>query len=499
VDTEKTFRHLLSLSWQSAAYGVGVFGQQAVAYLTLPVLTKYLSRTDYGVVSVLIALLSFINVISNAGLPAATFRMYNEDDHPSARTRVLGTSQVLFFGYALLMTAVVLGGAEYISLHLLGNTIYVDVIRIVGIYLVASTLINYGNIILRIHVRPLQKSVHNILWLLAEYGLVIGLVVFMHLGIKGYWLGRLIGGFVALAGMWWLVHRFISWQISMRQFREIVRYALPMFPATMALWALRLVDRALITTSVGLNEVAIYEVGYKIGLLTGMVNVPFLAAWPQFAFSSMKKRDAPRIYRDVLTSVAAGSLFLGLGVIMFRDELVIMFSTSEYARASTLVPWIVLSQIAWALHPVLSLGPKIKRNTTVLAWVTGVAAFMNIALNLFLIPRIGILGAAIATFVAYTILVILEYVIGRSYFPFPLDWSRLGKLSLAGLGVYCFAFLLESVTLSPWFSFGMRMLTLGVGFPTFLLLLRFVSWKQIRQMATISLSVLQNRFNCTSP
>lgn len=492
--SDSSFRPLISLSWQSVAYGIGVLGQQLVTYLTLPILTLYLDQADFGVVSVLIAFFSLVNVISNAGLPAATFRMYNENDDPDLHIRVLSTAQIMFLGYAVALTICVFVTAEQISVLLLGDGGYANLLRLVSLYLVTYTLTSYGHIVLRIEVRPLAKSLHSIFWTLAEYGLAIWFVVQFQKGVNGYWWGRLLGSLIAMVGVLWLIRRSLHWRFSWIQFREMFKYALPMVPATLALWALRLIDRALITNIVGLNEVAIYEVGYKVGMLAGLITVPFLAAWPQFAFSAMHKPNAPRIYKNVLTFLAVGSTFFGLVVIIFRRELVAVFSTVAYANAANVVAWVALSQIAWALYPVLSLGPKITKQTNVLAWVTGIAAIVNIGLNLALIPRIGIEGAAIATFVAYAFLAVLTYAVGQRHFAFPLDWIRLIKLLATGLLTYFLVAQIDRLGLSYWPDVLLRAGSLSVIFLLLLLGLQFISWQELLKAKNVLWTVWQTRF-----
>lgn len=487
-----SLRPLLSLSWQSFAYGVGVMGQRLVMYLTLPILTLYLEQAEFGVVSVLIAFFSFVNVISNAGIPAATFRMYNEDRDPKMRAEVLGTSQILFAGYAVLMAVMVWVFAAQISVWLLDDATYAGLIRTISVYLVIYTITYYGQIVLRIQVRPLAKSLHSVLWTLAEYGLAI-YFVYLQWSVQGYWWGRLIGSMLALIGVLWLIRHSLYWKFSQVQLSEILKYALPILPATLALWSLRLVDRALITASIGVGEVAIYEVGDRIGMLTGLLTVPFAAAWPQFAFSVMYKPHAPRLYRNVLTFLAVGCTFFGMGVILFRNELVALFATAEYARAAEVIPWLVLSQIAWALYPVLSIGPNITKNTLVLAWITGIAAIVNIGLNLILIPQIGIHGAAIATFVAYALLGVLSYIIGQKSLSFPLDWIRLGKLAMVSILSYGIASQIH-IRLTYWSSLSLRLIGFVAVFTLLLVALRFVSWQEMQRLKSLTISLTRNHF-----
>ena len=123
---------------------------------------------EFGVISVMLAFWTFADMVSSAGLPAATFRLYNESDDENVRGQTLGSSLFLFTLYASLIAIVVWLLSTPLSEWLLGVDDYANVVRIVAVVLVLSTLIYYGFILLRINVRPLASSIHNILQVSAQ-------------------------------------------------------------------------------------------------------------------------------------------------------------------------------------------------------------------------------------------------------------------------------------------------------------------------------------------
>jgi O-antigen/teichoic acid export membrane protein len=194
----------------------------------------------------------------------------------------------------------------------------------------------------------------------------------------------------------------------------------------------------------------------------------------------MHKPDAPEIYRNVLTYIASGYTFLALGVIAFRSDITKFLVPPSYAHAVSVVPWVAISQIFLGLYPVLSLGPKIKKQTGPLAWVAFSAAIANILLNILLIPWIGILGAAVATLVGYLLLAVIGYSVGQRYFPIPLDWMRLGKLALASGLTIIVILVVGRLPLSDWEGRILRALSL-LPYPLLLIAVRFITPTQARE------------------
>jgi len=447
---------------------------------------------EYGAVAVIMTLFAFLNTMTNAGLPSAAFRFYNEQAEDAGRQLTLGTSQLLMLLFAAVPAVGVLLFAGTMSQWLLGSPRYAAALQFAVCFLVVDSANRSGEIVLRIQVRPLATSVLSILAIALEAGLALLMVTALQLGAAGYWLGYFFGGTLGLAAMIWTIRKTIVFRASWRRAKELLAFGVPLIPAALSMTALRLADRYFIGSALGLEQVAIYDVGYKVGGLIALVLGPFRAAWQPFAFSIAGRPEARKVFRDVLSFLTAGCAFLILGVIAFRSELVALVAPESYARATDVVVWVAASQLLWAAYSVLAIGPMIVKQTRVLAAVALSAAALNVGLNLLLIPRIGILGAAIATFAAYGVLAILTYAVSQKSFPVPTDWRRLGIVVVAGAMV---ALLVHAV--ERWMGAGWPLMATKAAavlcFPVVLLSLRLVTPGQMGSAVAEARALMQAR------
>lgn len=474
----RRFAPILLLSRQSVGYGLGIFGRQLALFLALPLFTRHMPREEFGIVALSMAFLAFINVLSNAGMPAATFRFYNDSEDQATRRGTLGAAQVLFVGYAVLVGGIVFLGAGLLGRVLLGSSTHAAIIRIVAVHLVLQTLVNYGAILLRLEVRPVATSIQALVQVVLQQGLALVLVVQGGMGATGYWLGQLGGGTLGLALMLWMARRMIVFGWSQRRLVELMRYGIPLLPATLSMWTLRLADRALVTLLGGLPAVAVYEVGYRIGSLVSLATAPFNAAWPQFAFSNMHRAAAGRMYRNVLSFVAGGYTFVALVIVAFRGELMEVLAPGEYAAGTAVVPWVAAGFVLWGTYPVVSIGLKIAKRTSRVAAAAIAAATVNVAANVILIPALGITGAAMATLAAYGTLTAVAFVLSRSVYPISADVHRLGVVALAATLIGGFTTYVGGLEINIWLGRGGRLAAVLL-FPALLTTLRFVSWKDL--------------------
>ena len=488
----KSLRAIMSLSWQSVAYGIGTLGSQLLIYFMLPFLTRYMTQEEYGVVSVIVALYAFLNMLTNAGLPQATFRYYNKNQDETEQQITINSSQFLFFLYSAIPAAFILLFPKQLSMLLLGSTQDALSLQIVAGYLVVESMNTFGSIILRIEVRPLMSSLHSIVTIACKIGLALLFVIYYDMGGAGYWLGHLVGSFLGLIFIYWLIRGKLAIQISWNRLWDLAKYGIPLIPANISMTILRLADRYIISALAGFDQVAIYDVGYKIGTMLLFLITPFRTAWIPFAFSIAHTPEAPKTYRDVLTYVTAGCSFLVLSVIAFRRELVSFIAPATYANSVTIVSWIAISQIFLAAYHVFSIGAMVTNKTRDLARAALFAGGINILLNFALIPYIGNLGAAIATLVGYAILAALTFNIGRQLFNMSVDWTRLGKLLIGNMFVLFIILVVENISMTGWIQTSLKILGL-LAFPALLLLLGFINLNQIKDAIDLAKSIFSKR------
>jgi len=488
----KSLRAVFSLSLQSIAYGFGVLGSQLIIYIMLPFLTHYMPQAQYGAVSVMTAIYTFMNNLTNAGLPSATFRFFNISPAEKDQRIIIGTSQLLFFLFAFIPSLGIILFSKQISIFLLSSAEYSSVLKLLALYLVVDSMNTFGNMVLRIDVRPVIASTHNIFLIICKMGLALLFVIVYKMGVFGYWLGFLTGESMGFLLMIWFIRKRITFQASIHTMWELMKFGFPLIPATLSMNFLRLSDRYIIGYLIGLEQVAVYDVGYKIGSIIVLLIAPFRTAWIPYAFSIADKPDSPKTFRDVLTYLTAGCTFLILGVIAFRADLVNFIAPKSYSGAMVIISLVAVSQLFLAVYHVFSVALLIKNRTYDLVWATLFAVATNLLINFTLIPRIGILGAAVATLGAYMVLAISTRYQGRNIFPIPIDWSRMGKLFLSGGIELILMFFIEIIPAGHVIIFGLKAFCL-MAFPLILIAAGFISFAQSKEIFSVGKGIISKR------
>ena len=208
----------------------------------------------------------------------------------------------------------------------------------------------------------------------------------------------------------------LGWQFDRGLLRAMNRFGLPLVPAALALWAINFIDRLFINQFKGQAEVGIYSLAVRISLVIIFLMTAFQLAWPAFAYSIADDGAAKRTYSYVLTYLLFITCWMSLSSACSRrgSSPPSTRTTSSGARRR---PCRCCASPRRFGYTVLAIGIGRARQTQFNWIVTGAAAVVNIVLNVVLIPPYGMMGAAVATIVAYVALFAGMWLNSRRVFP----------------------------------------------------------------------------------
>ena len=434
------FEQLKRLAKHSAIYGLGGLVQRLLAVLLLPLYTSYLTPSDYGQIETLVAAAAVVVIVLRGGIQSAFFRFYFDSGENEQRLRVVRTSFWYTMSAATAGLIVIVAFASQISgwLHLGGGGTTLVYASAVGIW----AQMNYEQLtsLFRVEERSLQYVAASIVNILITVAATVLLVVVYDEGPLGVLVGNFIGTllvYVVLVGY----HREqLGLEFDRALFRRMNHFGLPLIPAALALWAINFIDRWFVAYYKGQGEVGVYSVAVRIASAVVFVLLAFRTAWPAFAYSIVDDRDAKRAYAFVLTYVLLVTCWLSAALALLAPWLVHLLARNPgFARAAEAVGLLAFSAAVYTGYTVLAVGAGRARRTQLNWVISGLAAAVNIGLNMLLIPRYGMIGAAISTLVAYVVLFLAMLWYAQAVYPVHYQWRRVltvtavaGGLALLG-------------------------------------------------------------------
>jgi O-antigen/teichoic acid export membrane protein len=262
------FDQLKRLFKHSAIYAVGSVAQSAVAFLLIPLYTRYLVPASYGRLEIVNTFGSILLMLITFGFTSALMKTYFRDAHnEEERRRLVGTSFSFVIPISFAIVAVLLGFAPVISLYLLGDAAWAGLFQILLVTTFFTIFMNMAFALLRVQERSKK---YTVLFLL-RFGVVLALnfyfIIWLKLDAAGVLWANLISFALVALSLLPDVLKSACWHFSPFLLRKLWAFGIAIVPASVAIWIMDLSDRYFIEIFRDPTEVGIYALGYKIGMI----------------------------------------------------------------------------------------------------------------------------------------------------------------------------------------------------------------------------------------
>ncbi len=430
----KLGQELARLGRHSVIYGLGGLVSRILAVLLLPLYTSYLAPSSFGRVETLTAATAVAVIVLRMGVSTAFFRFYFDHKDAARRLAVVRTSFWFTMAMATVGLALCVAFAGSVSQALqLGN--HPELVRAAAIGFWAQMNFEQMTSLFRVEERSIAFALASIANVLITIGSTLVLVVGLHEGALGLLIGNFIGTLCVYVVLLGYRHEQLGLQFDRGLFRGMQRFGLPLVPSALALWAINFIDRVFIGGYKGQAEVGVYSAAIKIASVITFAMFAFRTAWPAFAYSIEDDHDAKRTYSFVLTYLLAFASWIALGLGALAPWLVEAMTDPRYQRAEKGVALLAFAGAVYAGYTVLAIGSGRARRTQLNWIVTGAGAAVNVGLIVWLVPRYGMVGAAVATLAAYLALFIGMTWYAQHVYPVSYQWRRVATALGAGAGL----------------------------------------------------------------
>lgn len=443
---------VLNLVKSSGIYALASLGAPFISLVLAPFLAHNLSAIDYGALAVLNTAIGLGVGLTQLGLGSAFFRSYNYD-YSARRDKldVLATVVALLLLISIPMAVLIAIAAPPIASALLGNAELGRLVTIAAIVLVLQNCALPGLSWLRADNRAGLYStlaLGNLVVALAANIIFVGV---FRLGVAGALLATGVGYAVqALCTVPVILLRAglkLRWDVAW----GLLSFGVPQVASFISMWVLGLSDRYLLSRFDSLAQTASYSVAYNMGsVVSTVVLTPFGLAWPTAMYAIAKRKDANVVFKYVFRGYLLLTVFACFTLSFVGTELLYRLFPPTYRAAAPVIPFASFSLALYAAYNQFMTGVSLKRKTWYATVFVGIAALLNVGINLILIPRYGPLGAAISTLAAYVVLAGVAYLANQRLYKVPYEIGRF-TIALIGSGVlYAASYLLPPLWGASW-------------------------------------------------
>lgn len=412
----------------SAIYFAGRFGAALVTLLSVAIYTRLLSPAEYGVYALVLSgamagyaiVLQWLTFALVRFLPAYQGR---EEVVLSHAVAAYGSIALLVLAGGAVLVPWVVPAAETRTVVLLGIVIFVT------LSFAELNLVTF-------QMKGLAYQYVRFAFLRVSVAAVVGVTLaYLGWGSTGALVG-LVAGHLCIAmpnlyRVWGSIRRSL---LRRSLFTELAAYGLP-FAVSGAVGAvINASDRYIIGILLGTDAAGLYAAPYDLAMRTlHMAMMVIATASGPFIFrayeSDGEAAARPFIGRQV-------ELLLGLALpaaiafALLAPAIARVFLGAAFqAPARELMPWIATATLLQGFQSFyLALSFSLTKRPLPQTGVLALGALLNVILNLLLIPRLGLVGAALATVASYVLIVVGSFLLGRSLLALPFPMASFIKI-----------------------------------------------------------------------
>ena len=482
---------LRQLGANSSIYAATNVFQRGAAFLLMPLYTHYLEPSAFGVLAIVTAVNGVLSIIFTLGLTSAITRFYFEyQDDPRTLAQFWGTILVFVVLLSATLAGALLWAGDVLLRPLIGDVPFWPYVALGVMATFFQPFFTTFLAVLQMRNQAGRYAVVSLANFAVTTVLTVALVVFLGWGVRGPLIATLVASGLFFFISLWMLRNNLQLCMHWRHLRSALGYSLPLVPHSISGQVTAFSDRLVLNSYLGTTAVGLYSVGAMVALVVEVAAQSINRAYVPLTMAALKRgqpADMEHI-RNAGTLMAALFCMLGATIAAFGRELLWLMTSPAYAAAANVIPLLVFAGVANAFYFLFVNILFYDRNAVRLIPVgTLSAAVASVVLSLLLVPRFGLMGAAVSAVLAQTISTVLIAAIACRFDPVRWSYSRYALAFALSLGTALGLGWLEAG------SFAANVAIKVAGLMSLAVMVGIVLWNQPLIFARAFIELLQRR------
>lgn len=404
----------------SGIYGLVQVIQKSIGLFLIPVYTSLLSPADKGISDIVTPIVAFFSIFYTLSINSAVIRFYVDYKENKEKLKEFWGTCVTFVAInSLILSLFFIIFKNIFVMPLARGVDFYPYILLGFISITLNPIYNIFQSSLQAREKSKEYGWNNLIYFFVNLGLNILFVVIFRIGVIGILLA------LALTDIIFFIYTLIKFvptiKITIKKFylSQALKYSLPLLPHTLSGWAVALIDRIFLNGYKGLAAPAIYSTGAQFGNIINVLTSAINQAYVPWFFERMKNKEKNESeivkMAEYLTIVYA---VLAMGMSLFGPEIFKIMVNKDYYEGWKVIPFLSFGYVFNGIY-YFFVNPLFynKKGVKFIAVGTFSSAILNSVLNMLLIPKYDIIGAALASMISMFLACVLIYFIAKRIEP----------------------------------------------------------------------------------
>ncbi len=474
-----------SLSKDTMIYGTSTIIGRFLNFMLVPIYTNIFLPGEFGIIANIYAYIAILNVFFTIGLESGFFKFASTLEVGSKKENFSHPFLGIFINGLILSSILFIFSADFTYFFQIDVSRNI-LLKYTAIILFFDAIVVVPFAYLRLEHKPKQFATIKVINIVTNVAFNLIFLLIFKFGIESVFYSNLISSIFTFVLLSPIILKNITFSFNKLLVKELIKFSLPYIPAGVSSNIIQVINRPILNALTNESTVGIFQANYKLGILMMLFVSMFEFAWRPFFLQNAKEPNAKDIFSKIMTVFIIVASFLFLFLSLFIDNIAHLklpfkgyLIGKAYWGGLYIVPIILLSYLFYGIYINLMAGIYIEKKTKYLPYITGIAAIINVLFNFVLIPRINILGCAIATLLSYITMVIGIYIVSQKYYYIKYEIKKIILLF-----VLLFLFYLVFILLGNYGYWYMKILILAM-FSLSIFIFKIIDFKSVRAIIKI--------------
>ncbi|WP_462109374.1 oligosaccharide flippase family protein [Campylobacter concisus] len=411
---------------------------KGISFFLLPVYTRLLSPNEYGILDLFTVLASIINLVITFEISQALARYYHDASDDLQRRMYTSTSFLFTVAMYLVYVVISCVFSEQFSFWLLDSKNKEEIFILASIFIASSGIFYFIQNHLKWRIMPKAIVFTSILNSIIATFITIFLLFTTNLKVESIFIGQIIGCVIGSVVGIYSAKLDYGIVFSYTKLKEMIAFSFPLVFSGIGIFIGANIDRMAIKNFIGLDELGIYGVAYRIASISSLVIVGFQQALTPLVYKHYLESDTHVNISKIFNIFCLLMICIVTGSILFSKEILFIFTTKNYYAASSSIPILTLSIFLAGMY-IFAPGISIAKKTYLTVIVTAIFALLNIILNWIFVPKLASLGAAFGTLISSGASFFIYVFLSYKYYP--IHYSLI-KIVFTCIMIFSFSYII---------------------------------------------------------
>jgi len=414
-----------SLFKSTVFYSIANVFPQIVNFILLPFYSRVLSTEDYGIIATVEMYTYILGIFMCLCLDRAAQRLFFDSENVDYRKKVLST----FFWSIVLISILLTGG-----IFLLGEQKILSTNMNFYPYLATGVIISLLNsfsqlttIYFQLIEKPKAFVTIKLLRFFINTAFVLCTLLFVSANAEYKLLADAYALLIMLPIYLYIAYKYFGFEFDFKILKQGIVFSVPLIPTLIVAWVLGLSNRYFIDMYMGLADVGLFSMAFKIASVVGILSGSIAAAFsPMFYRIANKEGDTSASLRNISVQIIYIMIFAAFTITIFVPEVVSWFLDEKYHGIEIFINLLMFSNLLISLMSVTTVLYIMQSKNTYFNLYAGlIASIFSLIINYALIPVYGLYGAVMANVISSVILYLSQYRFAKKGFNIQLPWKNI--------------------------------------------------------------------------